>query len=125
MTTKVCPECGKEFTAKSNRQIYCSAKCCNKFNHKLNQIHVTSYTCAHCGKAFKSNQRKKYCSYECCVKANTKTKKRRTIYSNKAQKSRKTFMPLSLPQINKLAREQGLTYGQYMAKIYAEEIKND
>ncbi len=73
-----------------------------------------TFVCQYCRKEFVSRYKKKYCCFEHCAKANTHTRTKTKIT---------TANSLSLAQINKLAREQGLTYGQYMQKIYAEELK--
>lgn len=116
---KKCVACGKEFTPNRGKQIYCSAECRIKRNSNKRKIECTQrkFICQYCKKVFVSKMKKKYCSFECCTKANTKTK-------TKTRRRITAFPSLSIEQINKLAREQGLTYGQYMTKIYAEELKH-
>lgn len=116
---KKCAACGKEFTPNRGKQIYCSAKCRIKQSNMREKLSAPErkFTCQYCKKVFVSKMKKKYCSFECCTKANIKTK-------TKTRRRTTAFPSLSIEQINKLAREQGLTYGQYMAKVYAEELKH-
>ncbi len=99
-----CPYCRKKFKTVKNAQKYCSEKCQRAFNTKGMQ---KAFTCSWCGVLFDAERRRKYCSELCRLKANG----RRQTVPKAPQK-----IVLSAAQINKLARECGLTYGQYVAK---------
>ena len=71
-STVICKICGKEFTPKNSRQIYCSNECRLKVAQKLRadifqRKHVVRYAiCPICGKEFPQTKHfMKYCSDEC------------------------------------------------------------
>ena len=106
-----CQNCGVVFFADSNAQKHCSEKCRREYALKNKPVELLELKCAYCGKAFTALRKRKYCFKECQNKAN----------GHCAEKDRKAGtrkMPaLSLGQINKLARECGMSYGQYVAKF--------
>lgn len=104
----ICPYCGKEFIREKNAQKYCSERCRIRNNRGFPLIPGTElkeYTCSFCGRTFKWDKKKKYCSLECRERAN-------------GRGIRKTRKPkgLSMTAIAKLAREEDLSYGKYVAK---------
>lgn len=103
-----CPVCGKVFVRTHNAQKHCSAECRIKYySQKKVKDHYRPpkmYECAWCGKFFDSDRKKKYCCDECRIKAYQK------------RPTRRKKPKLSLAEVNALAREEGLTYGQYFAK---------
>ncbi len=63
MPTRLCEECGTEFTARTRiDQVYCTPVCARHANYRR-QLRRTA-TCIVCGKQFVS-RRGKYCSYPC------------------------------------------------------------
>jgi hypothetical protein len=66
--------------------------------------------CENCGKEFTTMRRKSYCSNECRFEANGQKRKKANQMKFKPK--------YTLAQVNALARAEGLTYGQYMARYY-------
>lgn len=111
MAMKICEACGKKFETNTLKQKYCSHKCATtayrikKRSEIFRQVfNKEKYTCRWCGKQFDSSTPAEYCSADCrkAHRANRKT-------SNK--KNMKEIV-----RINELARKEGLTYGQYLAR---------
>ena len=76
--------------------------------------------CIMCGKELPLKKRK-YCSNACALKLNSKKQmeeNREQYKKPKAEEKPKVIKKkvLSLDEVAKLAREAGLTYGQYVAK---------
>lgn len=94
-----CPVCGSIFERNRPNQYYCSVKC-RKQNSKK-----AFYHCEYCGKVYEQAYTSKYCSEECKNKARAHTKKR-----GRPKKK------LTLAEIDRLAKAEGLTYGQYVSK---------
>ena len=107
---KNCLECGKEFETVNNRQKYCCEICRRKHGKIYDPLGERIFKCQYCGKEFTSNQRKKYCCAEHGIKAN-----------NKKRYKKKMHQSTSLSEVARLAREQGLTYGQYMQREYVKK----
>lgn len=103
MTIVKCRCCGKEFVKSKYFKVYCSNEC--KLKASRNVIYnpvLYPCTCLNCGKGFQALQdSSKYCSIECVNEAKKKTKRKPA---------------LSIVEITKLAREEGLQYGDYVAK---------
>lgn len=74
-------------------------------------------TCPICGNFFTGRPNKIYCSAKCRIKSDNKrlSKERKKPKVNECKGKIKA---LSLEEINRRARAEGLTYGQYMAKYY-------
>ena len=107
--TVKCLCCGKEFVREHNAQKHCSAKCRIAWNTSKEakaKYNIKMYTCSWCGITFESPQKKKYCSDECRVLS----------YKGKRKKPKRQTA-LSIQEVSKLAREAGLSYGQYVAKM--------
>ena len=104
----ICKMCGKEFERTHNAQKHCSVKCRRKYYSKKEVIKKyqlnKQQTCSWCGIIFEAEQKRKYCSDECRHLANG-IGKRETKYN------------FALGNIAKLAREAGLSYGKYVAKM--------
>ena len=120
-----CLNCGNEFKYRfRSTEKFCSAECCHKY-HQHKRKASTNTVCLICGKALTGNQTK-YCSEECRYKA--QLERQRQLNKNEYKKpkadtvappSKKRGRPpkkLSIADINQLAREEGLNYGQYVAK---------
>ncbi len=75
----------------------------------------TKKKCPVCGNLFEGRSTKIYCCSECKCKAQTQ-KKLQECKKPKTVQRKKKHSSLSLEQINKRARAEGLTYGQYVAK---------
>lgn len=72
--------------------------------------------CDYCKKDFyAANHNKKYCSKE-CMKAAQKERDKARYEEKKKELERPT-----LTEINRRAREAGMSYGQYVAMKYKEE----
>ena len=65
----VCPECGKQFIAKGHakgKQVYCSKRCRETFNARLQRNPLRTKICLWCKKEFRTRKKiKKYCSSLC------------------------------------------------------------
>ena len=95
--------CGAEFERKYFSQKHCSDKCRIKWSYSRRaKDNIKTYTCEWCGLLFDSDRKRKFCSDKC-----------RLI----AYKKRKSKNDNGLDQITKLAREAGLSYGQYVNKM--------
>lgn len=84
-------------------------------------------TCPICGKEFLTKIKKtKYCSEEC----RREKERRRAIkqWEEKKAEQQKKKKEKHIPQLDELnrrAREAGMTYGKYMAEKYKERLKNE
>lgn len=103
-----CLNCGKLFITNKNAQKHCSADCRREYTKKNGYKKGTLkvLNCAYCGETFHTLHKCKYCSTICRQKANGRYVK----------KSRPKKASLSLEAIAKLARAEGLSYGQYVMK---------
>ena len=99
----ICKMCGKEFERTHNAQTHCSVECRKKYTRK-NCVPLKPFTCSWCGVVFEAKARRTYCTHECRKRASG-IGKRETKYN------------FALGNIAKLAREAGLSYGQYVAKM--------
>lgn len=101
--------CGKTFVTENNAQKHCSTKCRRvaAANRKKNTI-LTEQICDFCGEIFSYPRKKKYCSDVCCSKANG----RGTSYNPNT----KGTPSMTIEQVARASREEGLSYGQYVAK---------
>ena len=78
--------------------------------------------CEICGGKFAAARRTvKYCSDVCRKEGNRRNAAERS--RSPYDKTEKEKRPDRIAEINKLAREAGLSYGQYVAKQYQEEQK--
>lgn len=86
----------------------------------------SSRTCLFCGGPMPKTRRK-YCSDKCCMRACAQRKngRRSGIDYNQLRRQKKRHRKSSsqLAQINQLARESGMTYGQFVGKMYAPVIE--
>lgn len=76
--------------------------------------------CEICGKEFEGYQRSRYCSDECRIvvrRQNDRERVARRKYINKQTKVENHTVSIS--DIEKLARQAGMSYGQYVAKVNA------
>ena len=134
---KICVICGKEFEAKYKNRMYCSQKCCNKKMIEYRKQEAEGVekswkkekSCKICGKPFVPRIANQLCcSAECSnINARSISRKNEKINREKEEKrvleearikkrKERTLKPLSISEINKRARKEHLTYGQYCAK---------
>lgn len=113
MAEKICPVCGKSFTLgfRQTRRVYCSEECRNiaqenrrKCEKEKEKIY---HSCEWCGVGLPKNSTDKYCSDEC---------RRKAERNSTQKKSGRKKKPLSIDDIVKLAKKEGLSYGQYVDK---------
>lgn len=80
--------------------------------------------CIICQKPFEAKGKAKCCSPECVKELRRKYSREyaRKTYEVKLKKSKKGVS--TLDEDIRHAREQGITYGEYKAKQYLEEMKN-
>ena len=107
--TVTCRECGKEFKTSCSNAVYCSKECARIWHNKAKAMRrkENKRYCVVCGTELTDYQHRRYCSEEC--KKNNKVK----YYQPKKAKKEKVT---SLDDIALKAREEGLTYGQYVVK---------
>lgn len=74
--------------------------------------------CPVCGKAFQNSHRK-CCSTE-CAKERNKQKQRELAADRKQEKEREELRKTSLERTAQEARQQGMSYGQYVAMCYSQ-----
>lgn len=119
--SKVCETCGKELTGRKRK--YCSNECRMIANGETEKV------CKVCGKPLPKNKLT-YCSEECGKKAHKEYMheyhKKRVNKQKGKPKTRKPFPKkkeapkeknyLSFAEVCKRAREEGLSYGQCVAR---------
>ena len=74
--------------------------------------------CPVCGKVFKPSGRQKYCNPKC-----TDIAQRNKLKSLNVEGKSRALREKSLSEVAAEARKAGMTYGQYMAREYAEQVK--
>ena len=119
-----CLNCGDEFKYRfRSNEKFCSSECCHKYHNEAKKA-TSIKVCEICGKKL-NGFKKKYCSDECRYKSQLERQRNKyetelkSIYSEEKTLKKKRGRPkkkISLAEINKLAREEGLNYGQYVAK---------
>lgn len=114
MYKRKCLMCGKEFLKKCNSQKYCSEECRLKDYYKKKNPEK-EIICECCGKTFITHCKKKYCSEKCRRIANSPSKKP----SKRNSRKRNNF--ISLNDMARIARENGISYGQLVAQMEAEK----
>ena len=105
---ETCGQCGKVFVTTNHNQKYCSVECRDKaYKEKpYKPLGTRVFECEFCGELFEADAKRRFCTPECRRKAEQGKKKIR-----KPKKPK-----LSLIDVAKLCREEGLSYGQYVAK---------
>lgn len=108
---KQCEHCGIDLP--KGRTKYCSKKCSDAAFSKMNR---KNKICEVCGKELVERQ-KFYCSPECAKEArrSNKNEQCRKPKSEPKKKGRPKKV-VSVVEICKRAKEEGLTYGQYVGK---------
>lgn len=103
---KKCPVCGKIFgTEGKARKTYCSVECREKHYAKVKKSKLY-FQCEYCGTPFKEGSTNPYCSDEC-----------QNMYSSgRVKNTGRKKKALSIVDISKRAKAEGMTYGQYVVK---------
>ncbi len=120
-----CLNCHNEFKYRfRSSEKFCSTVCCHEYHRKKRKL-TDNKVCAICGKELTGTQ-VKYCSAECRYKAQVQRQRslykkeyKSTLTEAEEKQKKKRGRPrkrLSIADINQLAREEGLNYGQYVAK---------
>lgn len=119
-----CMICKKNFTPANGRQKTCSLACRKEKQRRLSaewyryRHPLQEKTCEYCGKTFTPQRRNQtYCS-QACRGLNRKPE----VQQSKDSKSRGQQSD-RIAEINRMAREQGLTYGKLVAKMYAGQVR--
>lgn len=106
---KNCPACGREYETPRKNQIFCSGICANTGRAK--NFHARDKVerhCLICLNSFWGEPHAKYCSEECSREA-IRRREREEREKKKAAKG------LTLSEVARLAREAGMSYGEYVA----------
>ena len=104
-----CECCGGEFVPRKKTSKYCSRECVNNARRGVNYNKPRERQCAHCGAMFTAGiHNKVYCSKKCYVDINRKSKSK--------PKGKKPKIK-SIAQMQREAREHGMSYGQYEAYL--------
>lgn len=121
--TAVCAICGKQFTRRDGKELFCSPECRNEAKLRWQRKHAKALPpkhCAACGKEFKpSSNQGKYCSPECRRKGYAKKTKVEVARGN-AQNLTDKAVKRPTKTLDDWAREAfacGLDYGTYRALI--------
>ena len=113
-TPRQCRKCGKMFVPVHSAMIYCSDDCRPK---KGSTVDYQPMKCIICGEVFTpSNKRQQWCSTKCYRKIQRE--------KSKAKNQDEMTMVCSdgdrIDDLERVAREQGVTYGMLRAKEYAD-----
>lgn len=128
-----CIICNKKFTPANSRQKTCSMACrmekqrrnFAEYYRRINPLEEKM--CEGCGKTFmpkRTNQ--KYCTPECRGLDNKKVTARKPSGNKSGQQSHlrpEVQQSGRIAEINRMARKQGLTYGELVGKMYAGQVK--
>ena len=110
-----CKRCGKPFKRIHGQQAYCSKECrliVNRERASANRKTKGSVEkkCECCGKTFvQTGHARKYCTDECAREM--KRSQMKVVHSKKEKPKKKN----TLREINKKAKEHGMSYGMYVA----------
>lgn len=106
---KICKNCGVKFFSENNAQKHCCVECRKEYTkNNREKNNLKTIICKYCGQAFNTLRKCAYCSKECRDRANGRAKK--------SSRSMRKKPPVPLAEINRLARECGLSYGEYVRK---------
>ena len=121
---KHCKFCGKDLLVGfGNRKSFCNDECYKKFYGMKKE---KSVACEMCGKSL-TGLRRTYCSDECQKKSKLSErydehkKPQATTYPVNVKKQDRP-KKMTLAEVNELARAEGLSYGQYVAKHRLYEV---
>lgn len=116
---KICKVCGKEFETENSKKCYCTFACRQEGMRRYAREYAKSYQniCKNCGKYFRAGRGTSYCSPECKEAALGRSVDVKPAASAPKKKSHaKSAKPQTLSQVAKLARDAGMTYGEYVQK---------
>lgn len=124
LMVKKCVVCGKEFETKLEYAVCCCVKCSQKKYRSEHKTEKQNANCVICGKEFVPLRAGHICcSPECSRKRNYQVNsvhKRQKYADDAAIKRAREAMPKSnhdaIADIAIVARSQGMSYGQYVAK---------
>ncbi len=102
MNDKICRTCGATFRATRIDKIYCSKKCCNEWN-RARRLGIEVREPG--AKRKRGRPRKGVGPYE---------------HKNRVTDQPGNEQDMTIAQMNALARQQGKTYGQLQAELYAK-----
>ena len=125
-----CHVCGVYFFTEHSRKMTCSDACSKELERRRKAAErereraerLHKVTCAICGKQFETTRKnKKTCSTECGLKLQREIslkcgREYRERKRSSAAKREKRVRE-NLAQINKLAQEAGMSYGQYVSRF--------
>ena len=128
--TKVCLECGKEFTpggTNPNHAIYCSVYCGKKHRRKMKDAErLHTVICSECGTVFETTRSNQVCCGPECVKERGRRRSRengkmyRVKYKEEKMAKEKTPKEEAW-EIEAEARKRGMNYGMYYAMLQMEK----
>ena len=121
-----CPVCGKEFIKTNSKSVLCGSYNCriewNRVLRNKRSKETIKRICPICGKEFEVpiTSGMKFCSSKCRGKNRSTNKKEPVVRLVETRKTRKA--KTSIQEISKAARDEGITYGQYVVKhgLYEE-----
>ena len=117
-TTIECEWCGKEFVATTVMSKFCSKQCREFAQYKVarekRRAEKNKMLCQMCGKPIGAYHSRLYCSKKCSYQASKKNSADRDTKPKAVHKPKKPKVPIS--EINRIGREEHLTYGQVVAK---------
>lgn len=145
MVEKICEFCGKVFMIDPNnkndvRRKYCSWDCYEEMDNQRDRERMKrrragekneyERICLHCGREFKTTRgQTRYCNEECRENARVervksygaeyREKKKLQKYEDELKKKEQ------LHKANAIALENGMSYGQYYAMLYAQQHTHD
>lgn len=128
MTELRCQICGKPFFGNTRSCKYCSEACRQEADRrhgreyyaKNRQKPLPMIICLECNKPFPAERHAKYCPE--CKRAKAKAEYNELMKYMPKRARPQPKPKLSVSQIDKLAREAGMSYGHYIA-THREEIE--
>ena len=113
-----CKECKVEFSPVNSMQLYCCAACRVTANNKRKCATVRKQQvlydreCAICATPFSTYRKQKVCCSRNCSEQFHRQQTLQNYYKRKEEMKK----PSDLVRISLLAREAGISYGQYVQK---------
>ena len=120
---RTCAVCGKEFT-RNGKILTCSMECAEEYRKRYNRTYIRNnrgaeklktMKCPVCGKEFKQIRGNQIVCSSICRKKRTKEMERKGRTGT--VKKRTKQVRKSLIDIEKEAKEAGMSYGKYVAMI--------
>jgi hypothetical protein len=142
--TKACAYCGEPFEVdeldhNEIRRMYCSDFCRSEAQREKARERVRvgkrayNVECEICGKIFLTNRStNKTCGPDCYYIRQKKVKKEQYYRSKEAKKNnelpkqkKKQKRIESLTEVQRKAREAGMTYGKYMEMLFIQQLQEE